>query len=198
MTEASIAREAILNLTSRTDRMVTEQFIQTINEQLFADESLNVYAVLDGASIPNLLDQLYKLDPEYACLYRGTLAPDMAQVAPYLVQLDDEPEFTEWLIQEGWGNHWGIFALSEFDLRTMRKHFRSLLTVHDPDGKPMLFRFYDPRVLRVYLPTCTEEELVVIFGPNDAYLFELENSRGIVRCQTESNSLTQKTIAVSP
>jgi hypothetical protein len=31
--------------------------------------------------------------------------------------------------------------------------------------RKLLFRFYDPRVLRAYLPTCLAEELNIVFGP---------------------------------
>ena len=35
-----------------------------------------------------------------------------------------------------------------------------------------MFRWYDPRVLRVYLPTCTVGELREVFGPARAFLVE--------------------------
>ena len=44
------------------------------------------------------------------CLYRGELQPDMAEVAPYLVKLDRDAPFTDWVLDRGWGNHWGVFA----------------------------------------------------------------------------------------
>ena len=47
--------------------------------------------------------------------------------------------------------------------------------VYNEDGKPLYFRFYDPRVFRVYLPTCNESELEIIFGPVSRYLVESED-----------------------
>jgi len=44
--------------------------------------------------------------------------------------------------------------------------------VQDAKGKDMYFRFYDPRVLRVFLPTCTPEELSDFFGPIAGFLIE--------------------------
>ena len=46
--------------------------------------------------------------------------------------------------------------------------------MRDESGHPMFFRFYDPRVLRTYLPTCTVAELRLIFGPVEAFLLEGE------------------------
>lgn len=123
-----------------------------------------IYAVLDGASIPDLRMKLYELRPEHVCLYRGELKPDMAEVAPYLVRMVRGTEFSRWVLAEGWGHHWGVFAQSRYSLAEVRKHFRSFLTVHAETGKPLLFRFYDPRVLRDFLPTCNDKELKNFFG----------------------------------
>ena len=172
-------------------RMIKDIF-DAIIDRLFNEEEGNIFAVLDGACIPDLRDVMHELDPEHCCLYRGELEPDMAEVAPYLVSLEPESEFTSWLIEEGWGNHWGIFVLTPADLKTMRNHFRKLLTVYDPNGKPMLFRYYDPRVLRVYLPTCNAEELAAIFGPINSYLLEDEDPVFMLRCSSPSGALKQE------
>ena len=50
-------------------------------------------------------------------------------------------------------------------LEELRRHFRKFLKVEDPKGKSLIFRYYDPRVLRVYLPTCNAMELQTVFGP---------------------------------
>ncbi|MGI9067368.1 MAG: DUF4123 domain-containing protein [Pyrinomonadaceae bacterium] len=176
--------------------MVTEEVIQSVADKLFTGDSANVFAVLDGAAIPNLLDELYQLQSEFVCLYRGELEPDIAHVAPYLVQLDDESDFTEWLLEEGWGKHWGIFAQSDADLRTMRRHLRSLLTVYDAEGKPMLFRYYDPRVLRSYLPTCDAGELQTVFGPVDSYWIEDKDPSAMLCFDIESDCLRAKRLPV--
>src|SRR5882672_5907963 len=96
---------------------------------LFSKDETPVFAVLDGASIPDLVKSLYEHEPEYCCLYRGELQPDMASVAPYLVRLESGSEFSEWLLREGWGAHWGIFVGSTANLRTLRDHFREFQTV---------------------------------------------------------------------
>jgi hypothetical protein len=38
----------------------------------------------------------------------------------------------------------------------------------------MYFRFYDPRVLRSFLPTCTEPECAEFFGPIGRFVMEAE------------------------
>src|SRR5437899_12429872 len=115
---------------------------------LFDKGETPVFAVLDGASVPDLVKSLYEHETEYCCLYRGELEPDMATVAPYLVRLEAEGKFTELVLGEGWGAHWGIFVVSPATLRTLRDHFRAFHAVELPDQRTVLFRYYDPRVLR--------------------------------------------------
>ena len=152
--------------------MVDDKSVQSLKNCLFSEVGTKVFAILDGASVPSLLPNLTNFGPEYICLYRGELEPDMAAVAPYLVVLDRDSDFTKWVLSNGWGEHWGIFGVTQADLPSLRKHFRKFLMVYDESGKSLYFRYYDPRVLRVYLPTCNAGELKTVFGPVVAYLLE--------------------------
>lgn len=175
-----------MSVTDQQPEISPEVRVAALLRELFKDEALPVYAVLDGAAIPDLLDHLYADDgPEFCCLYRGDLEPDMAECAPYLAVLHPEAAFTRWLLAEGWGMHWGIFATSPADLKTMRKHFRTFLMVKDPDGKQLYFRYYDPRVLRVYLPTCNQQEVATVFGPVVSFLLEDEVPVTLLRFSPE-------------
>jgi hypothetical protein len=141
---------------------------------IFGKGDIPVYAILDGASAPGLVKSLYEHEPEYCCLYRGELEPDMATVAPYLVRLEAESKFSELVLSEGWGAHWGIFVVSPATLRTLRDHFRTFHTVELPDQRTVLFRYYDPRILRNFLPVCNSAELATFFGPVQKFVVEGE------------------------
>lgn len=164
--------------------------IDGIREQILSvPEGLKVYAILDGASAEQLPRTIDQYGIESVCLLRGELDPDLAQAAPYLVRLFADSPFTDWVLSEGWGKHWGIFVVTTANLRTLRQHFRSFLTVYDPDNVPLFFRYYDPRVLRVYLPTCETEELEDIFGPVDRYLMEGDDGKTLMRCELKDGEL---------
>ncbi len=160
-----------------------------VGEVLFEEPGSGVFAVLDGASVSGLLDKFHALKPEHVCLYRGELQPDMAEVAPYLVRLERGSAFTDWVLRQGWGGHWGIFALAQAELPVLRNHFRKFLVVHDSSGKPLLFRYYDPRVLRKYLPTCDQEQLAAMFGPVASYVAEGDQPSTLFRFRTKSGAL---------
>ena len=155
--------------------MRTQNPLDILIRHLFADSGAHVYAVLDGAAIPDLSQVLQEYRMEPVCLYRGTLIPELARVAPYLFNLQRESPFTMWLLQQSWERHWGIFALARSDWRPMREHLCNLGMVYDPDGRPLYFRYYDPRVLRVYLPSCDAEDLQTLFGPISCLLCEDED-----------------------
>jgi hypothetical protein len=164
-----------------------------VRDHLYADEEGKVYAVLDGASIPNLLEKLAPHAGEYECLYRGELKPDLASAAPYLVYLPEDSDLTSWILQQGWGKHWGVFVNSPADLPTLRRHFRTFLMVHTSEGMPLYFRYYDPRVLRVHLPTCNAEELKTMFGPVTAYVTESDKPGVLMHFRLKNGALATDT-----
>ena len=61
--------------------------VKALREQLFSDLETQVYAVLDGASVPNLLSELEASQTRNQCLLRGELDPAVAKAAPSLVHL---------------------------------------------------------------------------------------------------------------
>lgn len=131
-----------------------------------------VFALVDGARDDRIYRAVYDSQLEYECLFAGELSYDLTLAAPYLVRLDARAPFTRWLVEEGWGRSFGVFAWSRADTETLRRHFRRLLQVRDELGKKLFFRYYDPRVLRAYLPTCNGAELDEVFGPVGRFVTE--------------------------
>ena len=127
-----------------------------------------LHAVLDACDEPRVVDKVRALGPGLAVsLYRGAAEFDLAAIAPYLVQVT--PDVLQWLTATIWTDPWGIFAISEAPIDTLRTHFRKFLLVDAPDGDAWYFRFYDPRVLARWLPACDEAQLGEFFGPVSSY-----------------------------
>lgn len=161
--------------------------LRALEQLLWSSPDDRVYALVDGASVPSLLDRLYGLRrPRFECLITGDLEPDMAEVAPYLVELEQGGEFADWLLTQGWGNHWGCYAIASADLRSTWFYLRSLVIAYGPDGNPVLFRYYDPRVMRVFLPTCTPDQVKEMFGRVKSFIVEAdEPGQALVFTHTE-------------
>ena len=135
----------------------------------FADLSVlgaggTLYAVLDACDDADVQAKVKELGPERApCLYRGVTDTRTLAAAPYLVRLD--AELMRWVHDTLWSRPWGILLVAKSDLATVRHHLRKLLVVKGPDHQALYFRFYDPRVLRTYLPTLSKNDLDEVFGP---------------------------------
>lgn len=136
-----------------------------------------IYAILDSARDPRILPLLRLSDCEFKILYSGNMAESMSEYAPYLVSLPPGTPLLKKLLDEGWGQSWGYFFACNDDFSAIRRHFRRLLAVRMPNGKQVLFRFYDPRVLRAFLPTAISDEIDQFFGNISALYLEAENPK---------------------
>jgi hypothetical protein len=146
--------------------------VRDILQQLWPDgDDGRTFAVLDGARDPRVHPAVERSELAHLCLYTGVLDLALARVAPYLVELHREAPLTRGLA-EHWGDAWGIFLRSSAGLTALHRHFRRFLRVRDERGRTLIFRYYDPRVLRAYLPTCTDAELDYVFGPVDSFVLE--------------------------
>jgi hypothetical protein len=141
--------------------------------------TLGVWVILDGARDPRVHLALLESRLEFRCLYSGRLPRPLEMVAPQLVELLPNHRLTARLLDEGWGHAWGVLLKID-DPSNLRHHLRKFLKVQDEDGRRMLFRFYDPRVLRAYLPTCTPDERRQFFGPISSFVVEASQGQGAI------------------
>lgn len=170
---------------------------QALQKQLFVDSAVGVYTILDGVAIRELLVMFWEHKPQHICLYRGELEPDLAQAAPYLVKLEAQSPFTEFVLS-GWDKHWGIFFWSKEEIRVLRQHFRKFMMVNGPDGKPLYFRYYDPRVLRAYLPTCNVDDIAAVFGSHVMRFFtEAEQPGAMMRFWLEDDAVQHEQLLLA-
>lgn len=156
-----------------------------------------IYALVDAARNESIYPQIIGSGVKGVCLHRGKMARELAWVAPYLVQLQRDDPFTHWLLDNGWGNSQYIFVRSSARFDELKRHFRTFLTVYDEEGRSYFFRFYDPRVLRVYLPTCNHEELHAIFGSVESFVVEEEDVALLVNFSLLDGKLQREQLAVA-
>lgn len=128
-----------------------------------------VHMLADGAADPELAARIRLGKLDHDCLFAGPLTARLQAAAPWLVHLSPASAQTRELIGRA-ARHQGILvsAPAHVSTRQLRLHFKKLLWVRDEDGRELYFRFYDPRVLAIYLPTCTPEEKRIVFGPVQA------------------------------
>ncbi len=150
-----------------------------------------LFAILDAARDPLVLARLCECNEEHQSLYEGPKGERLAAAAPYLVSLPPQSPFLETLVRDGWGKSWGVYLTCDQPFKDVRRHLRRFLTVELEGGKKVLFRFYDPRVLRVFLPTCNADELAKFHGPVGAYIMESPREGGWLEMSVISGKLVQ-------
>lgn len=147
-----------------------------------------LYAVIDTARDREAFSLLEEADCEYVRVYPPGFSLAMDHRGPHLIPVRPDSRFFNRLIDAGWGNSWGIFLSGPGDVAAVRRHLRRLLFVQLHGGERALFRFYDPRVLRTFLPSCSEDALRQFFGPISTIYLESHSGREVVCFSLESSS----------
>ncbi|MFO0907105.1 MAG: DUF4123 domain-containing protein [Isosphaeraceae bacterium] len=129
------------------------------------------YSLLDAARDYMRVGMARQLTPDHANLYLGEKGQRLEHVAPHLFSCDPGGMIEHMTLAGLEPDEAGILVESEATFPEVFKHFRRFLTaIRGRDGAKVLFRFYDPRVLRAFLPVCTREELDRFFGPINVFL----------------------------
>lgn len=139
-----------------------------------------LYAVVDAARHPRVRRLLQESVDEHQSLYEGVQGRSLDEVAPYLVRFSDDSDLVDRLLVAGWGDCWGIFFRSAEHPKEVRRHLRRFLMVRaDEPHDRLYFRYYDPRVMREFLPQAnarqradllTGIERLFVEGPDGALL----------------------------
>ena len=157
-------------------------------------DGCSLYALLDAARTPRILDLLHESADRHQSLFEGLPGAALSRVAPYLVHLQPASSpLLRRLLAEGWGQSWGVYVLSPTPFKQLRRHFRRHLRVEDPDSRSLYFRLYDPRVLRRFLPMASERQLHELFA--EVACFALEDrlpTRASLFTVTPENTLTHE------
>ncbi|TQV84275.1 DUF4123 domain-containing protein [Exilibacterium tricleocarpae] len=137
------------------------------------------YALLDCA-IDNCIYPAIKGSGHWhQCLYRNT-DEVLEKVAPHVVSLK-AGGFCDWLFSEGWGQSWGIYIASDKNLVEILRHFRQVNKVRGPGLENWLFRYYDPRILRDFLPSSDGTQQYLLMGSIGPLWMESEDGQYAVK-----------------
>jgi len=153
--------------------------------------------VFDAARMDDRIVKAKELCPDFLSLYRGEKEHQLASVAPYIFDVTNNSEMEDWFFNEGYGDSWGIMCFSLKNLKQIRNHLHYFLVVLTEDSKELLFRFYDPRALRIFLPSCNNREVEVFFGPIDYFVCEDDHPETGLIFSLVDGELTTNTVEKS-
>ncbi len=97
------------------------------------------------------------------CMFTGEAAETLKMAAPYLIDITLSEEaynddskvsyFHKRFFETMWGNNVGIFIQSTAPMEAIHQHYRKFLKFNLECANNRFFRYWDPRVLKVHLPT---------------------------------------------
>lgn len=150
-----------------------------------------LFAIFDAAQHPDIWESLSKLSPlQRQSLITGVAAKRYSRHMPYLVPLTPQSTETLRLIERGWNKGWYILFTSSSTIEALLSFFVDLTTIKDQNsGQQLLFRFYDPRVLRDFLTTCDTGQLTEIFSHIESFFCDSADGAKLVQTSYHPNSL---------
>jgi len=180
-----------------TSAPIGGEFAATLRRQWKIPGGSTAYVIVDAAQdyapIVLLREQFHKSPHS---LFEGEAAAAMAEVAPYVSPVELSGEFLDMWFSRWGGNH-GVLFTSAADADTLHKHLRKIFVVEDDSGQEYFFRYYDPRVLRAYLPTCTADEVRAFFGPITSWCCEAESPETALVFQPSSEGVNQSEVPLA-
>lgn len=157
-------------------------------------QSEPLFALLDAAREPDIPELLKASGEQFQSLYSGEKGEELAPFGPFLVALPPQSVLLKRLVEDGWGKSWAIYLTCQEQFDQVRKHFRHFLMVELKNGQQAYFRFYDPRVMRAFLPTCSSEETNQLFGPVTCYLMEAAQPDSLLQFTNSGQGVSQLTL----
>jgi hypothetical protein len=147
-----------------------------------------LYAITDGAYSAALIADIETTAPECLTPLLHPHPSIEATAIPQLVRVNEQ--ILEKILAAADKAPWGVFAMSKEDPEVLRLHFRRFLIVQLPDGEHWYFRFYDPRLLPVYIAKCNDWELEQFFGHVRGFAIPASVESGITILHYESKGST--------
>ncbi|MFT6605715.1 MAG: hypothetical protein ACJA2X_000891 [Halocynthiibacter sp.] len=129
------------------------------------------YAVIDLAVAETLRAALTdKRRDGIEPLFSRNFARKLLEVGPWLVRLSQAPDIETMLAEIGDELPWGYYVQSPVDILTLRKSLRRYNQAQIPNPpREVLFRYWDPRVMGVFLNITTDFQRERLFDWIDAF-----------------------------
>lgn len=155
------------------------------------------YMLIDCAGVEGGAARLPRdIFDEFECLFTGDLAEELEDVAPYLGRLGSLGPEAQAVVEDLLARHLGILVTlpppvgndEPPSFSQVHRHFRKFNVVYGPEGKPLFFRYYDPRVIVDVLKVLDEQQLKAFFGPVERLCLAGADG-GIVQCEPAAGQL---------
>jgi len=113
----------------------------------------HLYVLIDSTKHKDLIEQFLFEEPEYISLFDTSSDFELEKISPYIIKVEHETKFKEWLLAEWGENQSGFFFYSECDqLEELYQHFLTFTEIKKIDSdSSFFFNFYNPISLMLWL-----------------------------------------------
>lgn len=151
-----------------------------------------LYALLDSAHSARIHPWMEARRIRKICLFSGISATTLAEHAPYLIPLHDQPEIIGELLARFWGKNCLLLLESTAPEEQLRIALKKCLSASLPGGVSGLFRYYDPRVFRRFLPISNGRQRQQFFSQVNRFWLENETGDGLLEMIDTISTLMQR------
>ncbi|MDQ1924209.1 DUF4123 domain-containing protein [Massilia pseudoviolaceinigra] len=132
--------------------------------RLLSERSGTLYALYDAAADNRLLLDLQRDGVTHECLYSGTKAITLRNVAPYLIPCAQFQSDVAGFIDHVW--HRGVTMLVESDAGcdALKVQLKKNSFVRNSQGVECYFRYYDARAFARFVRQASNNQLSQFFG----------------------------------
>lgn len=112
-----------------------------------------LFLLIDGAKIDDLSANIYQHESTPICdaLYRDTHLSGLADISPWLIQVKLDSRIVKLSFDDWRTMGAAVLWQAEANFDQVLAHFRSLVVARTSAGDEVIFRFYDPEILRSLL-----------------------------------------------
>lgn len=160
-------------------------------------QPMHTYAILDAAKVVGLPELLAASGLDHHCLFKGEAFEELAEVAPWIVRIEDGNSFVRKLFTHSdagwhlWDKEPGIYLRSRGSLGEMWRHFRKFTKVKDEQGKWYYFRFWEkPVPYALSIPSGSGTPVAELFTGVRRVLYPYAKACRVVSVLTSGRSLS--------
>lgn len=162
---------------------------------LRAEESA-LYALVDLAADPELLELLNESGEEFCALDEAVEPDALGETAPCLIAFSRGSVLLGDLLEVVWGRGTAVFFTSDAEFKDVYAHWVGWVE-YDDEGEVTSPHVWEPEVLSEALAGFEGAELREFFGPARAFLAETEEGRELVRWTERNGALHAERVELS-
>ncbi len=155
------------------------------------------FLIIDAARTYEKIQEAPEILKNSYCLYNEKGDEVLSSVAPYVVDCEISKNTLQWVEENVWGNSGCTFLFSNILFDKICIHLKHFITAKIEDGQELYFRFYDPRVLKIFLPSCNKQQILEFFGPVEYFIVEGETKEEAIVFKQRNGELIEEKIAAS-